>query len=181
MNPTNKWPPYAEKIVKDLWAQGHAASYIADKIAETGLPATRNSVIGKIHRMQLPVPEKKLSPRGAPRIIRVKEAAMTKKKVKVTRSTPANFRPDSILNYQPERPHIQFKLSAARIAEPDPACEVLLLDSQDGQCKAIVRYKDNDKAKAVYCGMPSPWTVTSDGLRVPSSWCNHHKLKYLRG
>ena len=43
------WTPEREKKLKELWKKGHTASQIASMIEGT----TRNSVIGKAHRLNL--------------------------------------------------------------------------------------------------------------------------------
>lgn len=57
------WTDDRVEQLKTLWAEGHSASEIADKLGHT----TRNSVIGKVHRLGLSGRRKTPRPRLARR------------------------------------------------------------------------------------------------------------------
>lgn len=46
------WTPEKEKVLKLMWAAGYSARDIGTKVG-----ATRNAVLGKVHRMKLPTPK----------------------------------------------------------------------------------------------------------------------------
>ncbi|WP_141342990.1 MULTISPECIES: hypothetical protein [Bradyrhizobium] len=54
--------------------------------------------------------------------------------------------------------------------EPDGAKQVLLVDHVEGQCRAIVGFKDDDPRSAYMCGEP----VYQRRGKKQSSWCAYH-------
>ncbi len=54
--------------------------------------------------------------------------------------------------------------------EPDDVKKVLLVDHIEGQCRAIIGFKDEDPRAAFMCGEP----VYQRPGRKPSSWCAYH-------
>jgi hypothetical protein len=58
------WTLERIELLKRLWAEGFSSSHIATELGD-GL--TRNAVVGKIHRLKLPAPEKKQQSTGRPR------------------------------------------------------------------------------------------------------------------
>lgn len=60
-------------------------------------------------------------------------------------------------------------LGRANAKKPDGSKKVLLVEHTEGQCRAIVGFKDGDPTAAYMCGEPV--------LRRPrkdSSWCAYH-------
>jgi len=57
------WSPEAEARLTELYTQGRAFSHIAQLLCDEGIcDRTRNSVIGKVHRMRLPPRERGINP-----------------------------------------------------------------------------------------------------------------------
>ncbi|WP_375784741.1 hypothetical protein ACE10Z_34290 [Bradyrhizobium sp. Pha-3] len=54
--------------------------------------------------------------------------------------------------------------------EPEGVKKVLLIDHIEGQCRAIVGFKDGDARAAYMCGEP----VYQKPGKKPSSWCAYH-------
>lgn len=54
--------------------------------------------------------------------------------------------------------------------KPDGARKVLLIDHTEGQCRAIVGFKDEDEREAYMCGEP---VLRKPGKKI-SSWCAYH-------
>lgn len=54
--------------------------------------------------------------------------------------------------------------------EPDGVKKVLLIDHIEGQCRAIVGFKDGDPRSAYMCGEP----VCQRPGKKQSSWCTYH-------
>jgi hypothetical protein len=59
------WTTERLELMTEMWAAGYAARDIA-----RALETTRNAILGKVHRLQLPNPEKKLPVPVAARVIR---------------------------------------------------------------------------------------------------------------
>ncbi|MHC2440169.1 hypothetical protein [Bradyrhizobium sp. USDA 4451] len=54
--------------------------------------------------------------------------------------------------------------------EPDGVNKVLLIDHIEGQCRAIIGFKDGDARAAYMCGEP----VCQRPGKKQSSWCAYH-------
>lgn len=66
------WTPEKEKILKSMWAAGNSARDIGAVVG-----ATRNAVLGKVHRMKLPTPKTdktKHTPKPKPKAKRAAQA-----------------------------------------------------------------------------------------------------------
>lgn len=78
------WSDQAERILRQHWAEGCTANEVSFELAKAGIHKTRNSIIGKVHRLglarRMPSPPKKHSK---------KARATTVPKVKRTYSRPA--------------------------------------------------------------------------------------------
>jgi len=91
------WTPEKEEKLKDLWKKGHTGSEIANILGET----TRNAVIGKAHRLNLPA--RSVSKRSSSKTNLEKNSAPEIKNQKLGRK--AKFR--ALLldeNFEPENP-----------------------------------------------------------------------------
>lgn len=53
---------------------------------------------------------------------------------------------------------------------PDGSNRVLLVDHREGQCRAIVGFKNGDPGTAYMCGEP----VMTGSRQKLSSWCAYH-------
>lgn len=49
----SNWNEGAVQLLRTLWADGLSATEISRKLKDTGLVVSRNSVIGKVHRLGL--------------------------------------------------------------------------------------------------------------------------------
>lgn len=48
-----EWPDEHMQALVTMWNSGHTASQISKALSDAGFPATRNAVIGKVHRLKL--------------------------------------------------------------------------------------------------------------------------------
>lgn len=48
-----EWPDDHMRTLTTMWNSGHSASQISKALSDAGFPATRNAVIGKVHRLKL--------------------------------------------------------------------------------------------------------------------------------
>ena len=112
MSDLHKWTPDDVKRITELWAEGHSASEIG---ATMGF--TRNAIIGKSHRLQLP-----------PRATKVRAAYDSKKGGKPKRK------------YGPKTPRVvvtkPVRPLPRKIAEPEPL-NVSIMDLEPRQCRWI--------------------------------------------
>tara|TARA_B100001179_G_scaffold222974_1_gene199916 strand:+ start:211 stop:708 length:498 start_codon:yes stop_codon:yes gene_type:complete len=91
------WTPEREEKLKQLWKKGHTGSEIANMLGST----TRNAVIGKAHRLNLPA--RSVSRRSTQNVNTEKDNAPEVKNQKLGRK--ARFR--ALLldeNFEPENP-----------------------------------------------------------------------------
>ena len=91
------WTPEREEKLKQLWKKGHTGSEIANMLGST----TRNAVIGKAHRLNLPA--RSVSRRSTQKVNTEKDNAPEVKNQKLGRK--ARFR--ALLldeNFEPENP-----------------------------------------------------------------------------
>jgi hypothetical protein len=167
----NFWSVEQTEMMKTLWLGGMSAKNIAQRLVEAGYPATKNSVIGKVNRLKInhcrletqPIepPEPLPPPRERKKILPQTDPAVRLK-----------ARVAAYQRYEIHNGHRRGKM------DKSTAGNVLLLDAKDGQCRAILGYKDNDRAKAICCGTNTPWVVT-EGRSKRSAWCEHHRSKFL--
>ena len=85
------WPPAAVAILRQMWADGEAASSIAERL---GRGMTRSAVLGKVHRLGLSesrtrIAGPKISAAERKRRYRAKKRAEAPKPVFAPRPTPA--------------------------------------------------------------------------------------------
>ena len=92
------WTPEKEKKLKELWNKGHSGSQIANLLGDN---TTRNAVIGKAHRLNLPA--RSVSTRSTPKASTEKNSTTENKTQKLGRK--ARFK--ALLldkNFEPENP-----------------------------------------------------------------------------
>jgi hypothetical protein len=168
------WTEENIKRLQEWWeVEGALAKDISRRFMEMGHNITRNAVIGKVHRLKFMQPEDKMSKLNshlAKRISRERaEIGPRRPPVK----SPSNNR------FERKPPQIHVHISRQYIESPGEDCSVLMKDSKDGQCKAIIKYQDGLLENAVYCGKPTPPSITREGRPMKSSWCDHHKSRYF--
>lgn len=164
-NPT-PWDDASLELLKQLRVEGYTSGAIAKELNDRGYKFTRNAVIGKMHRLQLPLPPKEVEPKALKR-----ERAITVAKIVSN--------PKFIFHRKPQ------SLGAHAVAEAldmeasnlTGSTAILLSQSRDGQCRAIIDYENGELAKAIICGAPTPVKLRR-GRYVTSSWCQHHNELY---
>lgn len=160
--------PWTEKeisLLTKLWERGLSASLIAQEFRTLGYKFTRNSVVGKLHRLGLKESNRLIEPDvvGVPIRKRVNGSAP---RVKIRKKpTPSSAkRPD------------QGKRSP--MINPRPESRVLLTQTNDSHCRAIIGYENGEAARAVCCGEETVWSEFR-GKRRRLSWCEYHYKLYL--
>ncbi len=124
------WTPEKEEKLKDLWKKGHTGSEIANILGET----TRNAVIGKAHRLNLPA--RSVSKRSSSKTNLEKNSAPEIKNQKLGRK--AKFR--ALLldeNFEPENPtkleNLNDDLCKWPLGEKNDTCKFLLWQKSYGK------------------------------------------------
>ena len=157
------WTDAKVLALEKLWESGASATLIADELSKDGSKITRNSVIGKVHRLGLtrekPIPNKT-----------VRRKRINGSRTRITNSS----RPRPAPKAPTMRPH--HLIDEVRL--PDPKNRVPLLMARDHHCRAIVDYEGGLKEKAICCGETTPW-IALNGIKRRSSWCNYHRKLYL--
>jgi GcrA cell cycle regulator len=129
MTPT--WTEERVELLKKLWAAGRSASECAELI---GADLTRNSVVGKVHRLKLVQGQKPGQPARLPRPSKRRLAPRTKKVGAVT--------PSSQVNQVDDRD--------SWLEEPAPARRCQILELTDATCRWPVG--DPGKPDFHFCG-----------------------------
>lgn len=155
---TSPWDPQSEQIVIQMHADGAVFGSIAAALREKGYPVTRNAVAGKVHRMKLPPRPKEEHPLKSQRRPMVTVCRSLEQKPSVVRSRPlwtaplpSTYGPDSV-----------------------PFMEIV-----DGQCKAIIAYRDGQISKAMCCGHKTRRVVIRGKVRA-KPWCDYHESIYTQ-
>lgn len=123
------WTVENTATLRDMWSEGFCARAIAEKLG-----ATRNSVIGKVHRLALPNPELKLPFTAGVtiiphfRTIKPKPRVPHKRKLQSYLVTPVLRRTQSPYRFIYERGR------ARDLAPEHPFTEVPFLARRRGQC-----------------------------------------------
>lgn len=163
------WDDTATNLLKSMHQDGASAGVISKELIAKGYNFSRNAVIGKKNRLSLPPPP----------------AEAIHKKLKSQRQILSGkisaSRPKFIFHRRPQ------SLGAHAIAEDlhmdasnhTGSNAILLTQSRDGQCRAIIGYEDGELAKAIICGDPTPVKLRR-GRYVTSSWCVHHNELYTQ-
>ena len=173
-------------LMKEWWEQGLSANEIANQFMARGYRVTRNAVIGKAHRLNLchnlannkleqaiKVPRKSGASINVPRAVR--KLPISKRKVAFNR-----FVKKTKLNGHHCR-------GGDMAREPDPSKQVPLVQTKEGDCRAIIGYLINGTIvkevpkrqvqNAICCGEKAVMVVSS-GKLVHSAWCAHHHDLY---
>lgn len=153
------WTEELEAEVKALW-EDHSATQIAIILNARGYAVTRNSIIGKLHRLKLTVNDKKKIVQGTVTgVVKVRAKRDRKPTLKVINGSHGT-----------QRLHITvsgtFDASELRCAEVTPL-EVNLLDLRANQCRAPY----GEGPLITFCGHP---TLTN------SSYCTPHHFLYIK-
>lgn len=126
------WSVERVAALTQLWTEGWSASQIAGKLGGV----TRNGVIGKVHRLELPA--RRTTQRAAPAPRRLRKAAGGRK-VHPWRTQPP----------VPPSPPAAPRLRPLPQIEVEP-CRIALLDLRKGQCRWPIG--DPQDADFAFCG-----------------------------
>jgi GcrA cell cycle regulator len=148
-HPAGFWTDERLTVLRTLWAEGLTALQIGTQIG-----ATRNAVLGKVHRMgfairNVPVAGEQRQPRSAkqngPRPYRLPKIAML------------------LAVAPPPRSHIEgYSRRPLEYVPPTAPLNIPFLEHKTGQCREITGHD----GLALFCGHPAV-----EGC----SWCAHHR------
>ncbi len=163
MVPAQVWKEDKVNLLEKLWQAGFSCSTVADKMRECGYDVTRNAVIGKVHRLGLqrfpgqPIVKKK---RATPNGNGHKTVFLPK--------------PDGIRVVKAHNGH-----KGADVKEPRGSKHLLLTQTKEGDCRAIIGYRNGQLGEAICCGETTPWVQNRLKL-VRSPWCEYHRNLYVQ-
>lgn len=175
MSTTTPWTTDTVSQLKEWWENGLTSSEIAHRFQQQGYNITRNSVIGKAHRLgfchnsvQNPKAVASSGKRAGP-IIVPKTSTFRLAARPIIRRKPVRR----------DKARVSFSRGKTMNGDhrPAPPKHTPLSEIKDGECKAIIGYKDNILAKAICCGAETGWIV-KHGLARRSPWCEHHRMIY---
>lgn len=175
MSPS-EWDDPAIAILTRMRAEGATAGMIANKLNAEGYTFTRNAVIGKTNRLKLPPPsmQAKLEMQAA---LNINPAL---KKNRQVLNGKIHTKQKFFFHRKPQPLGAQAALEVvmdARPSNPTASNAILLSESQDGQCRAIIDYENGEISKAIICGEPTPLKLRR-GKLIRGSWCQHHNELY---
>lgn len=151
----SSWTPERVEMLREIWPRGYSASQTASMIGGV----TRCAVIGKVHRLKLPVRPQDNGGRRAidPDVLAKKKQAAHDRSAHRQRVRRADARGDAT----PE-----FKPSAGPAIAASPAYEGSLrlefADLVSGQCL----FPEGSEVPFAFCGTP---------VAGGTSWCAHHQ------
>jgi len=155
-----EWSREKVELLKLFFERGCSASIITDKLHEAGYNATRNSVIGKLHRLGLS--GTKQVEKHIPTTVKPRSGHN-----QYTRKNPV-LPPAVIANLK----------EAIMVRTPNHHKKVRLTETKEGDCRAIIDYEDNLLANAVCCGEEAVWVQNNSGVTKRSAWCAYHHERY---
>lgn len=149
------WTPEAVDALKALWMDGLSCSVIGARIG-----ATRNAVIGKVHRLDLPK-RRTLVSQKRKRDTRPKYSQRITPRLAVKRSGNGHH------TYVHRRKEQEAPVIRVPVVLPEPASlDLTILTLQPGQC----RWAHGD-GPFLFCGHP-----TDEGM----SYCPHHYARTIQ-
>lgn len=171
MSPPAVWDQIALDILKKMHAEGCSAGIISNTLMSKGYDFSRNAVIGKKSRLGLPKPEEG---------VRHQVLALRKNRQSINGKV-AVARPKFFITRKPQPLGAEATGQPQDIVDSNPTGSnaILLSQSRDGECKAIIGYEDGDLSKAIVCGEQTPWRFKR-GKYYRSSWCQHHHELYTQ-
>lgn len=169
MKVVSAWTEENVKLLKRWWESGMTAQRIAEEFQKLGFNITKNSVIGKVHRCQFrhdPEQGRKYRPKPTPRIKKQPTARFL-----VHGNVIAYGHKHVISNHK----------EPDMVKAPDPTKQVLLTETTEGDCRAIVGYRNNELGQAICCGEKTPWVLNERERKLARSpWCQHHREIYIK-
>lgn len=123
------WTNERDEQLRTLWRSGLSALQVGQKLG-----ATKNAILGRLHRLHEPKRAKHLLPPGPGRAgsERFGRGWRMKQPTQRIPAAPPELRPDN---------------------NPRPECNVSLFDAKPGQCREVVGY--GDLFVATFCGAPT--------------------------
>ena len=174
MGAISPWTDKEVDLLKTFWDRNWSAEIIAEEFGKLGYKFTRNSVVGKLHRLGLSKKDRQV-PGQAVKI-------MTKRGLQTFGGRPKRIRhpTQSQFKKQPIPPKAQRpdEGKSSYMGTPRADRRVLLIDTNETHCRAIVGYEGGQAARAVCCGEVTAWS-TYKGVLRRLSWCEHHRKLYL--
>jgi hypothetical protein len=154
------WDEQAVLVMKYMWETGQTATEIALALGELGYSISRNSVMGKVFRMNIKQPPKAVSPKA--------KRNQPRKRIIVPATSPLALR----FAKKPLSKKKETKLPTfipTRTLDPNnPGIQIIELTSE--KCHAII--KDGNRFQlATYCGNPT---------ELGKSFCSAHAAIYYR-
>lgn len=143
------WPAGQIELLERLWRGKFTAAEIAAEMAANGFPVTRNAVIGKAHRLDLPMRSKSHS-KGGPKP-----------------------RKDRMVTIKP-KPAIDALISLPQfIGEPVDGSPVEYMKLRSHHCRALLDQRGGD-GLLLSCGRLKGYTSTG----AESSYYPEHERRY---
>ena len=153
---SNVWTEEKLELLKALFEEGLSSGNIANAFNQKGFPATRNSICGKLHRLGWADSDK------PKRAVKDKPAAPDPHKIKKPKPAPQS-------------------LSAAKVETGPKVLQgrppVLLRETGDDDCRAIVGYGNGQLSEAYCCGEKTILKMVR-GRMVRAPWCEYHNRIY---
>ena len=159
------WTDDLISALNDLWIKGRSTRQISEEFQSLGYNISRNAVIGKVHRLGLHKVVREAQPKNTPNVVK----NVVKKKPQSN-----SFNPWVRRNPAKTNGHSNEILAMVKSTKPDVAKRILLVETRDNHCRAIVDYVDNKLANAICCGEDKVWVRSSSGHDKLSSYCRHH-------
>lgn len=155
-----EWPQEAREMLVSMWTEDYPASRISAALEAAGHNFSRNAVIGKAHRLNLPLHVRQATPRAA-----------VPRKVRPYKTSEA-LRERERLRMQAKRAVTPLKPVAPTPPEPWTGPSISILDDKLSRfmCREIVAGRGPD---TMFCGAP-----TVPGSQF--SYCGFHAVKNLR-
>jgi hypothetical protein len=172
MTNSPSFSPWAEpknvELLRKWWGdEGLPASRISANFQKLGLAITKNAIIGKVHREKILPPKWKKAVQSDAKKQRVSIANKKRAKEPVVRFVLINGK----------RFHPSHKEITMTQGSQNSSRSVLLKDTKEGECRAIIGYQNGQAALAVCCGKPTVLARRNGGV-VMTSWCADHHAKY---
>jgi len=168
MQPSAIWDDTSIDILKQHHADGYSAGAISNILISKGYNFSRNAVIGKKNRLGLPPPPNDVSHK----VIKLNRSIQLKQ-VKTKPKFIWHRRPQSL------GAHAAMENVNMKANNLPGTNAVLLTQSRDGQCRAIIGYDNGELGRAIICGDPTPAKLVK-GRYVTGSWCAYHNELYTQ-
>lgn len=170
-NDKGVWNENNRKQLRQWWEQdGYTLGRISEEFAAIGWTINKNQIIGKVFRMKLKPPDWKA------KALRARSAEIVAISNIVRNIQPPRKIPNKTVYIRGKKYKAvpSKEVIVADVPKPSGSKAVLLKNSKEGQCKAIIGYVHGKLENAVYCGEDTP--LMKNGAFAP--WCPKHHAKY---